>query len=234
MIFDIDAVEKRIGYTFKDKLLLRQCFTHASYAYEHKQKDNEILEFFGDSIMEFVVTEYLCEQKLGDEGELTRIRAEIVSKTPLQNSVKELGLDEFLLMSKGLERRISPDDKAWSSIYEAVVAGIYYDGGLKEVRKFVRNTIIADYLEKKDKKVISVENADAKNHFQEYVQKNKIGSIAYELLWKKGPDHAPEFKVAALLNGRVIAYGEGASKKIAEARAAETALKIIKQGGIKQ
>lgn len=232
MIFDIDACESKIGYSFNDKMLLRQCFTHSSYAYEHGEMDNELLEFFGDSIMEFVVTEYLYKNARGDEGRLTNERAEMVSKKPLLDCVKRLGLNEFVLLGKGKEKFINLDDKLYSSVYEALVAGIYIDGGMTAVKRFIKNTLIADYekreaQEKKEKK----NNCDAKNEFQEYVQKNKMGSITYETLYKKGPDHSPEFRVAALLNGTRIAEGKGQSKKLAEAQAAASALKKIKKQG---
>ena len=89
MIFEISKIEEIIGYEFKDKELLRQCFTHASYANMHNEKDNEILEFFGDAIIQFIVTEYLVEKVKGDEGDFTKYRALIVSKEPLQKSVKK-------------------------------------------------------------------------------------------------------------------------------------------------
>lgn len=236
MIFDIDTVESKIGYSFKDKMLLRQCFTHASYANEHGQKDNELLEFFGDSIMEFVVTEYLYKCASGDEGALTQKRAEIVSKNPLLDSVISLGLHEHVLLSRGLEKLKNFDDKLYSSIYEALVAGIYFDGGLQQVRRFIKRTIIADYEKKQKLKAKQNNNkncCEAKNEFQEYVQKTKLGSISYETLWQKGPDHNPEFKVAVLLNGSRIAEGKGSSKKLAQANAAAIALKKLeKQGGI--
>ena len=232
MIFDIDGCESVLGYSFTDKMLLRQCFTHSSYAYEHGELDNDLLEFFGDSIMEFVVTEYLFKNARGDEGKLTGERAEIVSKKPLLDCVKRLGLDKFVLLGHGLEKSINLDDKLFSSVYEAVVAGIYLDGGIAPVKRFIKNTLILDYekreaLEKKKRK----NGCDAKNEFQEYVQKNKLGSISYQTLWKKGPDHSPEFRVAALLNGARIAEGTGQSKKLAEAKAAENALKKIKKQG---
>ncbi len=233
-IFDIGACEERIGYSFKDKMLLRRCFTHASYAYEHGAEDNELLEFFGDSVIQFVVTEYLFKNAYGDEGKLTKKRADMVSKEPLLKAVKELGLIEFVLLGNGQGKNANLDEKLFSSIYEALVAGIYIDGGMKQAVKFIKDTIIADYEkreETKSKKAVKPK-IDSKNRFQEYVQKNKLGSIGYETLWKKGPDHMPEFRVAALLNGTRIAEGEGQSKKVAEAKAAETALKrIIKQGG---
>lgn len=232
MIFDIDGVEERIGYRFKNKMLLRQCFTHASYANEHGEQDNELLEFFGDSIIEFIVTEYLYKNARGNEGDLTKKRAELVSKAPLLLSIKSLGLHEFVLLGRGQGKAKSLDEKLFSSIYEAVVAGIYIDGGIAEAKKFITKTIIADYEKaNKNKKEPKIRN-DKKSELQEYVQKYKLGSVSYETLWKKGPDHMPEFRVAALLNGTRLAEAVGASKKQAEAKAAESALKkIIKQGG---
>ncbi len=233
MIFDINDCESRIGYSFSDKMLLRQCFTHSSYANEHGENDNELLEFFGDSVLEFVVTEYLFKNARGDEGRLTGERAEIVSKKPLLNCVKQLGLDKFLLLGRGQEKSASVDDKLYSSVYEAVVAGIYLDGGIAPVKRFIKRTLIADYEKREAEEKKNKNNGcEAKTAFQEFVQKNKLGSITYLLLWKKGPDHSPEFRVAAMLNGARIAEGKGPSKKVAEANAAKSALqKIKKQGG---
>ena len=232
-IFDIVACEQKIGYSFKDKMLLRQCFTHASYANEHNQQDNERLEFFGDAIIEFVVTEHLFKNAIGDEGKLTQKRALIVSKVPLLNAVKKLGLIEFVLLGKGQEKAMSKDEKLFSSIYEALVAGIYLDGGMVAVKRFIKRTIIADYeaIYKNLAKNNGQTKADEKSMFQEYVQKYKLGTIGYETLWKKGPDHKPEFCVAALLNSSRIAEGEGKSKKEAQANAARKALETIKQQG---
>jgi len=233
-IFDIDACEAIIGYSFNDKMLLRQCFTHSSYAYEHNVSDNELLEFFGDSIIEFVVTEHLFRNSYGDEGKLTKKRSGLVSKEPLLNAVKKLGLTDFVLLGRGAGKNITQDEKLFSSIYEALVAGIYIDGGLKPAKKFIEQTLIADFVKQEEqlKKNASKIKNDSKNLFQEYVQKNRIGSISYETLWKKGPDHMPQFRVAVLLNGIRVAEGEGGSKKIAESNAAKLALqRIKKQGG---
>ncbi|MBO7345241.1 MAG: ribonuclease III, partial [Clostridia bacterium] len=217
MIFDIYGCEEKIGYSFKNKMLLRQCFTHSSYANEHGEQDNELLEFFGDSILEFVVTEYLFKNTKGDEGRLTKERAEMVSKTPLLKSVLSLGLDKFVLLSRGLAENNKLEEKLYSSIYEALVAGIYLDGGLLAVKNFISRTLIADYEKNKNKKSQKKKpTEDFKSKLQEYVQKKKLGSIRYELLWKKGPDHMPKFRVAVLLNGARIAEGEGESKKGAE------------------
>lgn len=229
-IFDVDGCEKKIGYTFKDKMLLRKCFTHSSYANEHNQQDNELLEFFGDSIIEFVVTEHLYKNALGDEGKLTQKRALIVSKEPLLNAVKKLGLIKFVLLGRGQEKSMNQDEKLFSSIYEALVAGIYIDGGMTAVKKFIKNTIIADYekIYAKYRQGKIKAKADDKNVLQEHVQKYKLGTISYQTLWKEGPDHMPKFRVAVMLNGKAIAEGEGKSKKMAQAQAAKKAFAILK------
>ena len=229
LIFDIVQVEKRIGYVFKDKMLLRQCFTHSSYANENCEKDNERLEFFGDAIIEFVVTEHLYKNMSGDEGKLTENRAKMVSKAPLLKAVEKMGLGDYVLIGNGLNKNSKKDEKLYSSIYEAVVAGIYLDGGLAPAKKFIKDTIILDFekaIKTKIKKSPIANNS--KSALQEYVQKSGMGSISYELLWKKGPDHMPTFRCAVLLNGATLAEGEGNSKKIAEAQAAERALEKLK------
>lgn len=230
MIFDIGC-EKVIGYSFKDKMLLRQCFTHASYANEHGEKDNELLEFFGDAIIQFVVTEYLYKNSSGDEGKLTQKRATIVSKEPLLKAVLKLGLNQYVLLGRGLEKSVNLDDKLFSSIYEALVAGIYLDGGLAPAKKFIKDTLIKEFQRKESLKNKNKPKSDGKSALQEFVQKNKLGTVGYETLSKIGPDHLPEFRVAALLNGTRIAEGKGQSKKMAEAAAAVQALKRIKKQG---
>ena len=232
-IFDIDECEKRIGYSFKDKMLLRKCFTHASYSYENGGENNELLEFFGDAIMQFVVTEYLYKNASGDEGDLTAKRAKIVSKEPLLKVVHKLNLGEFVLLGNGQAKNKKKDDKLFSSIFEALVAGIYIDGGLASAKKFIKNTIIKDFEDSKRSQIniAKTVGTDAKSIFQEFVQKYKLGSIGYELLWKKGPEHKPEFRVVATLNGTRIAEGSANSKKMAEAVAADKALKILKKQG---
>ncbi len=231
MIFDIDGIEEKLGYSFKDKMLLRKCFTHSSYAFEHGEESNELLEFFGDAIIEFVVTEYLYKNCAGDEGRLTDKRKDLVSRQPLLNAVYKLGLESYVLLGVGQARSAKKDDKLFSSIYESVVAGIYIDGGMTAVKKFVKDTIIANFEQKEKDKKQKKQGAEIKSKLQEYVQKNKLGSIGYETLYKKGPDHHPEFRVAVLLNGSRIAEGTGLSKRGAEAEAAKTALAKLRKDG---
>ena len=229
MIFDIDSIESRIGYKFTDKMLLRKCFTHSSYANEHGEEDNELLEFFGDAVIEFIVTEYLYKNAAGDEGKLTVKRAGVVSREPLLKAVKDLGLAPYILLGRGQQMSASTDEKLFSSLYEALVAGVYLDGGMAAAKKFVKDTIIKDF-DLKERSARRGRSCESKNEFQEYVQKNRLGSVSYEVLSKPGPDHLPEFRVAALLNGTVVAEGKGSTKRLAEAEAAARALKRIKEG----
>lgn len=235
-IFDASDCEEKIGYVFKDKMLLRKCFTHSSYANEHKEESNELLEFFGDAVIEFVVTEYLFKNAYGNEGALTEKRKEMVSKDPLLRAVNKLGLTDSILLGNGALTSAKKDEKLFSSLYEAIVAGIYLDGGLIPAKAFIKRTIIEEYeaaekLKTKKKKEVKVK--DAKSEFQEYIQKYKCGSISYETLSKSGPDHLPEFRVVVLINGRRVAEGKGSSIKAAETQAAEKALKNFRTGGAK-
>ncbi|MBR5192425.1 MAG: ribonuclease III [Clostridia bacterium] len=226
MIFDIAECESKLGYTFKNKMLLRQCFTHASYAHEHGESDNELLEFFGDSIMQLVVTEYLYKNVYGDEGKLTEIRKDIVSKNPLLVAVKKLGIIEFMLLGKGQVLSNEKDEKLYSSLFEAVVAGIYIDGGIVQARNFIKKNLIDVVYNKENKK--KVKEINYKSQLQEYVQGKKMGSVYYETLSKTGPDHMPEFRVVVTLNTQTLAEGKGKSIKQAENMAAKSALIKLK------
>ena len=216
-IFDINAIEQKIGYVFKDKMLLRQAFTHSSYGHEHNQNDNELLEFFGDSIMEFIVTEYLCKNAKGDEGRLTQKRAQIVSKTPLICSVTQMGLDDYLLMGNGQKKTLRQ------------VAAIYLDGGLVPTKRFIKNTIIKDFERDKKTPCQQTVKGVVKSHFQEFVQKNKLGDIEYKLVDKQGPDHSAQFTVYLYLNGKKLAEGKGNSKKSAQSQAAFNGLQKLQK-----
>ncbi len=229
-IFDIDGCESKIGYNFKDKMLLRTCFTHSSYGHEHNEQDNELLEFFGDAIIEFVVTEYLFKKGVGDEGEMTRIRAELVSREPLLRAIQKLELSQFVLLGNGQGKSANHDEKLYSSIYEALCAGLYIDGGINVVKRFIKDTIIAEYENYVKQSKVPKTRCLFKIELQEYVQKYKLGSLSYTTLSKKGPDHSPEFREAVLLNGKKMAEGKGKSKQLAQNKAAESALNKIKQG----
>ncbi len=250
MIFELSECEEIIGYKFKDLELFRQCFTHASYTNEHPwQKDNERLEFFGDKIIDFVVTEYLYQTfPEEDEGKLTERRKNIVSKEPLTEVVFSLGLNKYINLGRSLLNSADKNEKYYSSLYEAVVAGIYLDGGLSKAKDFILRTLIKakSAVKGKSKKAgepkkpvnqsitaVKVEAEpslkDPKTELQEYIQKLQKGVIKYESIEKTGPDNAPTFTEAVLLNGKKIAEGKGKNKKAAQKEAAKAALSAIQK-----
>lgn len=221
MIFYLTEVEKIIGYSFKDKELLRQCFTHASYHNDNKKKkDNERLEFLGDSVLGFVVADYLYKNKHNDEGAMTEYKQSIVSKKPLALAIDKLSLHTYLLKNETLK----VTDSLKENLFEAIVAGIYLDGGLEEAKKFIMKNLV---LTVKD--INSVSSSDFKSQINEFSAKQKLGTVKYKLKCKKGSDHDPVFEVEAILNDKVLATGSGKSKKLAEQKSAESALKKLKK-----
>lgn len=256
MIFYIHECEEKIGYSFKDKNLLRQCFTHASYAHEHKnQCSNERLEFFGDAILEYCVSEYLYDKYPNeDEGELTRLRQNLVSAQPLSNAIKKSGLDEFILYGNGeLNNKKNDHFAACENLFEAIVAGLYIDGGIEAAKSFINDKLIDGCRRKAkprqvenekpsernvakvdDKKKAvggedGVKNKDPKSALQEYVQKYKLGVVEYVEKSRKGPPHDPTFECSVSVGGREISVGEGKRKSEAEKAAADKALKKVRK-----
>lgn len=216
MIDNFSHAEKIINYTFKNKKLLKICFTHSSYAYENNCESNERLEFLGDKVLDLVIAEDLfTKYKDKSSGFLTAEKQKIVSKKPLCEAVIKLNLERFLLLSKG-EKNQQLSQKTYSDIFEALVAGIYLDGGYKEAKKFILNNITKTNFE-----------SSSISNFQELVQKQKLGEIKYNLIEKNGSDHQPEFKMELTVNGEKISSGTGHSKQEAKAMAAKNALEII-------
>lgn len=232
MIFVMYECEERLGYTFKDKTLLRTCFTHSSYSHEHGGKNNELLEFFGDAILEFVVTEYLfAKYPTESEGVLTGYRQQIVSRKPLAEAIVRLGLNEYILFGEG-ERKNPPEhhEAACENLFEALVAGIYIDGGLDEAKNFIRRVLLSRF--RPDKNGVKTEEIPVapamktenyKGRLQEYVQKNKLGEIVYREKNKTGPAHDPVFTVSVTVGGRELGTAAGRKKSDAEQSAAKTA-----------
>ena len=229
MIFVMYECEERLGYTFKDKTLLRTCFTHSSYSHEHGGKNNELLEFFGDAILEFVVTEYLFAKFPAEsEGVLTGYRQQIVSRKPLAEAIVRLGLNEYILFGEG-ERRNPPEhhEAACENLFEALVAGIYTDGGLDEARNFIKRVLLSRF--RPDKNGVKTEEIPApitaktenyKGKLQEYVQKNRLGEIVYREKGKTGPAHEPVFTVSVTVGDKELGVATGRKKSDAEQSAA--------------
>lgn len=236
MIFFMHECEEVLGYTFKDKVLLRACFTHSSYAHEHGgEKNNERLEFFGDSILGFVTAEYLMAKYPDlDEGRLTAYKQQLVSREPLSRAIEKSGLDQFLMYGEG-EKKNSKENhqSANENLYEAIVAGIYIDGGIEEVKKFVKRTLFSKInitAGKKDKATDeSAKLLDHKGKLQEIVQKRKLGNIVYVVKNKVGPDHDPMFTIAVTVDGKELATAKGRKKSDAEKQCAKLALEKIEK-----
>lgn len=223
---NFEKLEKSIGYTFKDKKLLKKALTHTSYAYENKLESNEKLEFLGDSILEYISSKYIYNnyRKLR-EGEMTKVRAEVVCEDSLYKIAKLHNFSDFILIGKS-EANSGGNFKPaiLADSIEATIAAIYFDGGLDEAEKFIiRN--LKDAIEE------STEHVGMKDHktvLQEKLQENGDVSIKYIVIKETGPDHDKIFTVKVEADGKELAIGEGRTKKAAEMDAAGKALEKLK------
>lgn len=210
---------------FKDNNLYNQVFVHRSYLNESKEKieSNERLEFLGDSILSFIVSSFIYE-KYPDlkEGELTSMRSVLTNTETLYILSKEMELGELLKMSKGeLASGGRTNKTILANTYEALLGGIFLDGGLETARSFVHETI----LTRIDELVKNQGMKDAKSQLQEITQEKSKTSPIYRILKEEGPDHAKVYTVGVYLNDELLAQGTGKSKQDAEKDAAQNALK---------
>lgn len=217
------SLEERIGYTFRDPVLLENALTHSSYANEHRAEgmpSNERLEFLGDSILGLIVADHLYRSRPDlPEGDLTRIRSALVCESSLVEVAKGLELGRYLRLGRGEEAgggRNRPSIQA--DAVEAMLAAVYLDGGIGQARKLIHTLIIQQEREK------TAAGRDYKTSLQELVQRENGHVLGYRLRDERGPDHAKIFSMEVLLNGEVIGAGEGRSKKEAEQAAAKAAL----------
>jgi len=227
----IEALEGKIGYTFRDRSLLVLALTHTSFANEAHSGhlgSNERLEFLGDAVLELVSSDFFYREKPKlSEGELTKLRASFVCEPALAYCAEQIPLPPYLLLGRGEEMtggRLRPS--IVSDAMEAVIGAIYLDGGLIPARAYIDRFILNDIEGKRY-------FYDAKTILQEEIQKDKDAVLSYELRGEEGPEHLKRFTVAALRDGVPLAEGEGSSKKEAEQRAAYAALLAlgIAEGG---
>ncbi len=216
---------KRIGYSFRDPLLLREALTHSSYANEGKRQfqSNERLEFLGDSVLGMIAASYLFDHDKGQEGELTKLRASIVCEQALSSYSRQIGVGEFLLLGKG-ERMNGGQDRPsiLADAFEAILAAIYLDGGMDAAKAFALPFLIAE-IEARRRRHFK----DYKTQLQEIVQQVPEERVEYVVVGESGPDHSKRFSVEVHLNSNVIGKGTGKSKKEAEQLAAREALKLM-------
>lgn len=223
----LEELENKIGYQFKDKLLLRQALTHSSFANEqkiNKQEDYERLEFLGDAVLELVSSEFLFqENRQMAEGQLTRARASIVCEQALAYCAREFGLEAYILLGKGEERTGGrTKDSIISDVMEAIIGAIYIDSGMPHASDFIHRFILSDLEHKKL-------FYDAKTILQEYVQQKNTGMLHYQLVREDGPDHDKLFVVEAKIDDKKIGEGMGKTKKAAEQQAAYEALVSLRR-----
>ena len=223
MLKDLEAV---IGYKFRNISLLQNALTHSSYANERWHNSllsNERLEFLGDSVLGMLVAEYLYRSFPNrPEGELTRMRADMVCEQTLAAAANRIGLGQHLLLGHGEEQG---GGRTRSSILadamESVIAASFLDGGMEAALQIVRTFIFVEVP------VTKLHNADYKTQLQEMVQQKKNQTLAYELVGQSGPDHDKRFDVEVSLNGVVVGFGSGSSKKRAEQDAARAAIEKL-------
>ena len=228
MIKDLEAA---IGYQFHNISLLQNALTHSSYANERWHNSllsNERLEFLGDSILGMLVAEYLY-RNFPDrpEGELTRMRADMVCETTLAAVANTIHLGDHLLLGHGEEQGGGRTrDSILADAVESVIAASFLDGGMEAAERFIRRFILVQVP------VTKLHNADYKTQLQELVQQKRNQVLTYLLAGESGPDHDKQFDVQVALNGTVVGSGRGSSKKRAEQDAARNAIAALFPGQI--
>jgi len=227
----LGLVQKIIDVKFKDKNLLDRALIHRSYVNETsavKIKDNERLEYLGDSVLGLIVNEYLFKRfEEYPEGDLAKIKSAVVSEPTLAKVAREIKLGNYLLMGKGEELSGGRDRSSiLANSFEALIGAVYLDQGLKVCRNFILALLKKD-IERIDRMTYL---RDPKTTLQEYVQKKYKERPVYEVVEEKGPDHKKEFLVRLIINGVEVSKGSGSSKRKAEMVAAEHILKKIDKG----
>lgn len=223
---DFSAFETRIGYRFKDQRLIEQAFTHRSYLNENRapgREHNERIEFLGDAVLELVVTEFLYS-KYPDrpEGDLTAYRAALVNTVSIADAATKLGMNEFLLLSRGESRDVGRARQIiLANAFEALIGALYLDSGYVTAKDFISKQLFHKTEEVVSKRLWQ----DAKSRLQEVAQERSQVTPTYQLIDQSGPDHDKKFVIGAFIGGERIALGEGKSKQEAEQAAADAALK---------
>ncbi|OGG53636.1 ribonuclease III [Candidatus Kaiserbacteria bacterium RIFCSPHIGHO2_01_FULL_53_29] len=224
---DLSTFETKIGYSFKDKRLLETAFTHRSYLNENRAPGamhNERLEFLGDAVLELAVTEFLfAKYPEKPEGDLTAYRAALVNTQSISDAGTKLGMNEYLLLSRGEARDTGRARQIiLANAFEALIGALYLDSGYETAKDFIG----AQLFHKTEKIVESRLWQDAKSKLQEIAQELVGVTPTYEVVSQSGPDHDKKFVVAAHVGSERIASGEGKSKQEAEQDAALKALLV--------
>jgi ribonuclease-3 len=223
---DLDDFQRRLGHTFADGDLLRQALTHASFGHERRQRlpDNQRLEFLGDAVLQLAVTNELYRRfPAMTEGQLTKLRAQLVNKVHLQGVARELGLGDHLILGRGEENSQGRQrGSILADAMEAVIGAVFAEAGWEPARAIILRLLepsLAAISEEGDAAV-----ANPKGALQEKLQAEGDNPPAYRCVSETGPAHARVYEVVVEWQGRELGRGQGASKKEAETRAALSAL----------
>lgn len=224
---NFSKLEDRLGFKFKNQDLIKQAVVHRSYLNEHPAfglNHNERLEFLGDAVLEIVVTEYLYHHfPETPEGDLTNWRASLVNAKMLSDIANEIGLENYLYLSKGESKDKNSKARQYilANAVEALIGAIYLDRGIKAVKKVIKENIIS----KLDNILENKLYLDPKSKFQEKAQEKYGVTPYYKVLSEAGPDHSKVFEVGLYLNEDLVAKGKGSSKQEAQVKAAAVGLK---------
>ena len=229
------AVEEALGYRFTDPGLLEDALTHRSRAHEDASggvRDNESLEFLGDAVLGFIISDRLFRECPDwDEGQKSKARAMLVSTTALARVGEELGLGEHLLLGRGEEKTGGRRKRSLiANTFEAVVAAVYLDGGIEGAERFIERWFRPQLDAVQAGGLIPGLPADHKSALQEWVQSHGMGLPQYRLVGEKGPAHRRVFEIEVWIGQRPLSHGEGHTKKEAEQQAAERALPVVRTG----
>jgi len=225
-----DELQEKIGYRFNSTGLLLQALTHKSYANENRSSGvshNERLEFLGDTVLDFIISDYIMEVcPTSPEGRLSKLRAVSVSEANLSHVARSLDLGAHLLLGRGEEQTGGRDKNSLlANAVEAVIAAVYLDGGLEPARGLILRLFGPDVRKMADEGF----SHDSKTDLQEFCQ-SRFGELpTYRIINEFGPDHQKVFEVEISAAGKVIGRGDGRSKKEAEQTAAAVALKSLKE-----
>ncbi len=230
---NMSELQARIGYTFENKQYLEIALVHSSYSNEQRSRNasivcNERLEFLGDSVLSVLVSEYLyLENKFLPEGELTKLRKEIVCGKALAEYAREIDLGEYMYLGNG-ERKNggSTKENIVADAFEALLAAIYLDAGADGKQKVAE--FLMPFVKRKLKALIKKGHGnDYKTDLQQFVQQTEGDFLEYIVVSESGPDHMKTFEVEARLNSNIIGHGKGHTKREAEQNAAKEALSLF-------
>lgn len=219
-------IENRIGYKFADISNLNRALTHSSYRNQPNyitayRNINECMEFLGDSVLDFVISEYLYNlYPEWNEGKLSKFRSKIVCEQSLVIVAKKLELWNYILVGRGETSGEGMNPSIMADAVEAIIAAVYLDGGMEQARVIIMRLLTENIHDIVSKKILR----DSKTELQEILQHKYARSATYEVIDKIGPQHDAVYKVAAIFDDKILGTGEGKSKKEAEQAAAAEAI----------